>query len=191
MFWRRIVARRQAEQMSVAGSMLEEIANADESSLPLDERLAILARLRESALESPAVVDRFLVERITRLQEALSTVQEQHGELRVLIKSLTAPSLFSGRVPGHSEHIRSAWGAGADRKRAARCADGRRSRAGATRAGGRGVPQPRTELRGRQVLKPKLPYRRGGYLQPQHRRWPACSALSRRRVCSPGQGRIA
>ena len=94
MFWRRKVARRQAEQMSVAGSMLESIVNAEEGSLPLDERLAILARLRESGLETPSVVDRFIVDRITRLQEALSTVQEKHGELRVLIKSLTAPPYF-------------------------------------------------------------------------------------------------
>jgi proteasome-associated ATPase len=88
------MARKAAEQMSVAGSMLEEIANAEEGSLPLDERLAVLARLRESGLENAAAIDRFLVERITRLHGALSTVQEQHGELRELIESLTAPPYF-------------------------------------------------------------------------------------------------
>ena len=53
MFWRKTVARKQAEQMGVAGSMLDQIANAAEGSLPLDERLVILARLRESAAPRP------------------------------------------------------------------------------------------------------------------------------------------
>lgn len=88
------MSRRQAEQMAVAGSMLEEIANAEEGSLPLDERLLILARLRESEVEHPAAIDRFLIERISSLHEALSEVQEQQGKLRELMTSLTAPPYF-------------------------------------------------------------------------------------------------
>jgi proteasome-associated ATPase len=88
------MAHKAAEQMSVAGSMLEEIANAQEGSLPLEERLAVLTRLRESGMESGTAIDHFLMERITRLHEALSEVQEQHGELRELINSLTAPPYF-------------------------------------------------------------------------------------------------
>src|ERR1035441_5762567 len=95
MFWRRRpVARRPAEQTSMLGGMLEEIANGQDGSLPLDERLAILQRLRESSMENPAAIDRFLIERIGRQNEALSTIQEQHKELRELIKSLTAPPYF-------------------------------------------------------------------------------------------------
>ncbi len=88
------VARNNAEQMSMAASMLEEIGSTEEGSLPLDERLAVLARLRESGMENAAGIDRFLVERILTLREALSTVQEQHGELREMIKDLTAPPYF-------------------------------------------------------------------------------------------------
>jgi len=88
------MAHKAAEQMSVAGSMLEEIANAQEGSLPLEERLAVLTRLRESGMESGTASDQFLIERITRLHEALSEVQEQHGDLRELIRGLTAPPYF-------------------------------------------------------------------------------------------------
>ncbi|MGD0736460.1 MAG: ATP-binding protein [Terracidiphilus sp.] len=88
------MARKTAEQMSVAGNMLEEVVNAEEGALPLDERLAVLTRLRESGIENGTVIDRFLVERITRLHEALSEVREQHGELRDLISNLTAPPYF-------------------------------------------------------------------------------------------------
>jgi len=88
------MARRPAEPMSVAGSMLDQLANAEDGSLPFDERLALLARLRESGLENPAAIDRFLMDRITRLYEALTTVQEQQGEMHRIIRGLTAPPYF-------------------------------------------------------------------------------------------------
>jgi proteasome-associated ATPase len=88
------VPRETAEQMSVAGRMLDEILSAEDGYLPLDERLAILARLRESGMEAPAEIDRYLMERIALQNEALSTVQEEHGKLRELIESLTAPPFF-------------------------------------------------------------------------------------------------
>jgi hypothetical protein len=50
------MAHKTAEQMSVAVSMLEEIANAQEGSMPLEERLAVLTRLRESGMESGTAI---------------------------------------------------------------------------------------------------------------------------------------
>ncbi len=94
MFWRKTVARKRAEQMGDAGSMLDQVANAAEGSLPLNDRLEALSRLRESSTEAPAIIDRFLVERISNLRDALSAVQEQHRGLRELIASLTAPPYF-------------------------------------------------------------------------------------------------
>jgi proteasome-associated ATPase len=80
--------------MSVAGGMLEEIVNGNDGALPLDERVAILARLRESGIENPAAIDRFLVDRIARQHDALSTVEEEHGKLRALIEGLTSPPFY-------------------------------------------------------------------------------------------------
>jgi proteasome-associated ATPase len=80
--------------MSVAGGMLEEIISAGGGAAPLDERVAVLTRLRESGLENPAAIDRFLLEQIAHQQEALSTVEEEHGKLRKLIRGLTAPPYY-------------------------------------------------------------------------------------------------
>ena len=86
--------RNREEQMSMAARMLEEIGSAEEGALPLEERLSLLARLRDSGMENPAGIDRFLLDRIVSLHDALSTVQEQQGKLRSLIKELTAPPFF-------------------------------------------------------------------------------------------------
>jgi len=102
MFWRRPVARRPAEQMSVAGGILEQISSFGEGTLPLDERLGALARLRESGIENSAVIDRFLMEQIGGMHEALSTVEEQHGHLRSLIRELTAPPYFPAVFLGNA-----------------------------------------------------------------------------------------
>ncbi len=74
--------------------MIEEILSAQAGSLSLDERLAALARARAMETESPGAIDRLLVERIATLHETLSSVNAQHGELRELIKHLTAPPYF-------------------------------------------------------------------------------------------------
>jgi proteasome-associated ATPase len=74
--------------------MLNEIVSSGEGSLPLDERTAILARLRESGMETPAAIDRFLIEQIAQQGEALSSVEEDQGKLRELIRNLTAPPYF-------------------------------------------------------------------------------------------------
>jgi proteasome-associated ATPase len=89
------MARRAAEQTGMAGGMLEEILRSSEGVFPLDERLAFLARLRESGIEQGANIDRAMMERISRLYDALSTVELEHGKLRELIRTLTGPPLFS------------------------------------------------------------------------------------------------
>ncbi len=88
------MARRTTGQISVAESMLQAITGAENGARPLEERLAHLAQLRESGIETPAAIDRHLMERILHIQEALSTVEGQHAELRQLIESLTQPPLF-------------------------------------------------------------------------------------------------
>ena len=92
------MARQQNEQIAVAGNVLEKVTSSPSDSLTLDDRLALLTRLRESGLEKATAIDRFLIERIACLNETLSTVQEQHGELRDLIGSLTAPPYFPAVV---------------------------------------------------------------------------------------------
>jgi ATP-dependent 26S proteasome regulatory subunit len=74
--------------------MIEQILSAEPGALSLDERLAALARARQIETESPGAVDRLLLERITSLRETLSSVHEQHSELRDLLKHLTAPPYF-------------------------------------------------------------------------------------------------
>jgi proteasome-associated ATPase len=80
--------------MSMAARMLEEIGSVEEGSMSLDDRLALLARLRESGMENPAGIDRFLLDRIGRLNESLSMVKDQHSRLRGLIDELTAPPYY-------------------------------------------------------------------------------------------------
>jgi len=88
------VPRNNAEQMSMAARMLEEIGSAEEGSMSLDERLTLLARLRDSGMENAVGIDRYLLDRIVSLRESLSTVTQEHGRLRELIKGLTAPPYF-------------------------------------------------------------------------------------------------
>jgi ATP-dependent 26S proteasome regulatory subunit len=80
--------------MSMAARMLDEIGSAEAGSLPLDKRLTLLARLRESGMENTVEIDRFLLDKIGNLHDSLSTVQEQHGRLREIIQNLTAPPYF-------------------------------------------------------------------------------------------------
>ena len=72
--------RINAEQMSMAARMLEEIGSAEEGSMSLDDRLLLLARLRESGMENAAGIDRFLLDRIVRLHESLSTVRSNTAD---------------------------------------------------------------------------------------------------------------
>ena len=88
------MARRTVEQTNEVCRMIEQILGAEPGALSLDERLAALARARQIETESPGAVDRLLLERITSLRETLSSVHEQHSELRDLLKHLTAPPYF-------------------------------------------------------------------------------------------------
>ena len=58
------MARRPSEQPSIAESMLRQAAGMGENHMPLEERAALLARLRESGVESAANIDLFLLDRI-------------------------------------------------------------------------------------------------------------------------------
>lgn len=88
------MARKSEEQMNIVGHMLDDIVEAGDGSLPLDQRLALLANLRESGMDSANGIDRILLEKILSLHEGLSSLQEEHGELRELIQRLTAPPYF-------------------------------------------------------------------------------------------------
>ena len=88
------MARKPAEKNGAVCFMMEELSRAGGDSLPIDERLAILTHIRESGAANGTGVDRMLLEKIERLHHALSTVQEEHGELRGLIESLTLPPYF-------------------------------------------------------------------------------------------------
>jgi proteasome-associated ATPase len=88
------MARRSGEQAGLAGPMLEDICNAGAESLPQEERLALLAGLRQSGMETGERIDQLLLERIWRQREALLAVEEEHGKLRELLGTLTAPPYF-------------------------------------------------------------------------------------------------
>jgi proteasome-associated ATPase len=91
-FRRKQVARRTTEhETSAAVRLLEELSCAAEGALTLEDRVTALARLREAGLETPAGIDRFLLARIVSLREVVSTVQEEHGNLRGLIENMTTP----------------------------------------------------------------------------------------------------
>src|ERR1035438_9454477 len=95
MFWReKPMARKAGDQISVTGDMLEEIMNTGQGSMSFDDRLAVLARLRESGMESGGSIDRVMMERLARLGDALSAVEQEHGKLRELIGNLTEPPYF-------------------------------------------------------------------------------------------------
>jgi proteasome-associated ATPase len=92
------VARKTAEENGAAHFIAEELSRVGDDSLPIDERLAILMHLRQSTARSDDAsgvgIDRILLEKIARLHQALSTVHEEHGELREMIERLTAPPYF-------------------------------------------------------------------------------------------------
>jgi len=85
---------RTAKEDSIAATLLERVAQSGEGATPLDERLALLARLRESGMETAPAIDRFLIERIARLQDTMSMVEGQQDRLRRLIEGLAAPPYF-------------------------------------------------------------------------------------------------
>jgi proteasome-associated ATPase len=100
------MARKTEEQATTAtdGSMdmLREYIERGESTMSLDERLAVLAHLRKRGAENAAEIDRILLGRIEGLHRTISSVQEEHGELRQLIENLTEPPYFPAVFVGHA-----------------------------------------------------------------------------------------
>lgn len=88
------MANRGPEQVSIAASLLDEITSVEADGMPLDRRLQELACLRESAVESSAQIDRYLLGKIIGLRQALNSVQDRQNELREMIESLSAPPYF-------------------------------------------------------------------------------------------------
>ncbi len=88
------MAHRETEQVSIAAGLLNEITSAEGDGMPLDRRLQELACLRESAIESSAQIDRYLLGKIVGLQQALCAVEDRQNKLRELIESLSAPPYF-------------------------------------------------------------------------------------------------
>jgi proteasome-associated ATPase len=87
------VTRKTAEADDVANRILRFFSNAEEYPLAPDVLMPVLARLREGSTED-AAVPALLMDTIERQGEALSSLQEVHGELRELVGKLTAPPYF-------------------------------------------------------------------------------------------------
>jgi proteasome-associated ATPase len=95
---------RKTEEEATNGSMdmLQEFIERGESTMSLDERLAVLAHLRKHGTDNAAEIDRILLGRIEGLHRTISSVQEEHGELRQLIENLTEPPYFPAVFVGHA-----------------------------------------------------------------------------------------
>src|SRR5579863_5347742 len=83
------MAPRTATDESMETTLLEQVVLPGGSNRPLDERAAILAHLRETSPGIAPKIDGFLLERIARLQDAMSAVEGQQDGLRRLIDDLT------------------------------------------------------------------------------------------------------
>ncbi len=81
-------------ESGIGTGLLDKVVAEGEGAMSIDERLGLLARVRESDIMSPPDIDRYLVERIERMRTALSSVEQQHGRLRELMDALTAPPYF-------------------------------------------------------------------------------------------------
>lgn len=99
------MARKTEEQATATNGgmdMLQEFLERGENTMSLDERLAVLAHLRKHGAENAAEIDRILLGRIEGLHQTISSVQEEHGELRQLIENLTEPPYFPAVFVGHA-----------------------------------------------------------------------------------------
>ena len=88
------MARRQPEETRGSGTLLDAIVRGAGPFQSIEERAAGLAHLRESGADSNPGIDRYLLERLAQMGDALSTVEEEQSKLRSLIASLTAPPCF-------------------------------------------------------------------------------------------------
>ena len=98
------MARKTEEQATRNGNMdmLREYLERGESTMSVDERLGVLAHLRKHGTENTAEIDRILLSRIEGLHQTISSVQEEHGELRQLIENLTEPPYFPAVFVGYA-----------------------------------------------------------------------------------------
>jgi proteasome-associated ATPase len=99
------MARKTEDQSTTTdGSMdmLRGFLERGESTMSLDERMAVLAHLRKHGTENAVEIDRILLGRIEGLHQTISSVQEEHGELRQLIENLTEPPYFPAVFVGHA-----------------------------------------------------------------------------------------
>ena len=160
---------RKTEEQATNGNMemLREYLERGESTMSVDERLGVLAHLRKHGTENTAEIDRILLSRIEGLHQTISSVQEEHGELRQLIENLTEPPYFPAVFVGYAStpEVQGAIVQTGSDHRVVRVGAGRFG--GGAEAGGRGVPEPRAQLPGLKVEYPRLSGRRSGDVQPQ------------------------
>lgn len=95
---------RKTEEQATNGNMemLREYLERGENTMSVDERLGVLAHLRKHGTENTAEIDRILLSRIEGLHQTISSVQEEHGELRQLIENLTEPPYFPAVFVGYA-----------------------------------------------------------------------------------------
>lgn len=86
--------RRTADENNAIGRLVEELHKVGDNSLPVDERLTALGRLREHGAECAIEADRMILQMFLQQQEALSEVQAEQNKMHAFIKSLTAPPYF-------------------------------------------------------------------------------------------------
>lgn len=94
--------RKAQDGPGMVPAFMEQIL-AEGEETPIDERLALLARVRDSGIISAADIDRCLVERIQGMRDALSSVGEQQGRLRELLDHVTAPPYFPAAFLGMAD----------------------------------------------------------------------------------------
>ena len=105
------MARRQTEKTRGSGTLLEAIVRGAGPFQSMEERAAGLAHLRESGADGNAGIDRYLLERLAQMGDALGTVEEQFtGE--VSPPTLAFRDLAAGGCCGDAEYcvsMRMVW----------------------------------------------------------------------------------
>ena len=100
------MARRSEESNETARLMAEQASALGNCSLPIDQRLTALMRLRASGPEHAAEADRILLHQGAQQYELVLEAQSQQEELRGLIGRLTAPPYLPAVFLAPSNAIR-------------------------------------------------------------------------------------
>jgi proteasome-associated ATPase len=87
------MARRQGEPQNASEQIFEDIIGGTGAFRSQSDRVAGLAHLRASGVES-ASIDSVLIERIAQANHALRVVEQEHGNLREVISRLTSPPYY-------------------------------------------------------------------------------------------------